>query len=106
MDSDRPVGSPPRIELGFPLSKQSFSAARIQLTVLSLIASLASAAAGAILLVAGLAVDSTGATFGMDDLAVLGAFTVTGVGVLLVAFAMFVVGVAVSLLKVFRALEE
>ena len=88
------------------MSKQSFSAARIQLTVLSLIATAASAIAGGILLVVSMTAEASNAGSQLEDLAVFGAFSAMGVGVLLVSFAMFVVGVTLSLLKIFRALEE
>lgn len=56
------------------MSNQTFSAARIQLTVLSLIATAASAIAGGILLVVGMTAEAPDAGFQLEDLAVLGAF--------------------------------
>ncbi len=83
----------------------SFSVARMQLTLLTVLSLVAAVIFGLLLLYMGLSVGNPGEEASLETIATISAFTMTGVGALLLSFAAFAVGVTLSLLQIFKALE-
>ena len=87
------------------MSQASFSKARIQMTVLSILSVGLALIFGIILLNIGLSVGNPGGEYTLEMITTIGAFTMTGVGVLLLSFGLFAIGLTLALLRIFKSLE-
>ena len=87
------------------MSQASFSTARLQMTVLSILSVVTALIVGIILLNIGLSVGNPGDEPTLEMIATTAAFTTTGVGALLLSFGLFATGVTLALLRIFKSLE-